>query len=548
MFARDPPATALPGGPWAPSGERWGGKGMRQAAWNRRFTAPLAVLAVLLIAPAADAVSLARQCRQACGDEIASCVAAGGRRLACKRQTLRRCRSEGLAVCEGLSAGGNATAVTAPLRAPTSLKASARSAGEIDLSWNDANSQESGSLIERSLDPASGFVQIAAVGVNVHSYKYFGLSQTTAYYYRVRAFGSTDPASGVTDVFSPYSNIVSATTPADLRAPSTPSGLSAWASACNQITLSWRASTDSGTGVKGYNVYRGGVFLKQVQAPATSTTDSGLLPSTIYSYAVSAVDNAGNQSNKSGTVSAATPACPTTTTTTSTTSSTTTTLPTTTSITTSTTTTTLPGGCSSPTVIPAQGGTFSGATSGASSLSGSCGSSGLSPEQAFQWTPTVSGTATIQTCGGNTSYDTVLYVRSGACGTGSEIALGCNDDARADATGANRASRITPTVTAGQTYYIFVDGFGGAQGNFTLTVLPPVPTTTTALPPTTTSTTSTTTTTRPPTTTTTTLPPTTTSTTSTTTSTTSTTTTTRPPTTTTTTLGDTVSPSVPTAL
>src|SRR2546428_8963244 len=107
MFARDPPATALPGGPWAPSGEGWGGKGMRQAAWNRRFTTPLAVLAVLLIAPAADAVSLARQCRQACGDEIASCVAAGRRRLACKRQTLRRCRTQGPNACEGLNARGD---------------------------------------------------------------------------------------------------------------------------------------------------------------------------------------------------------------------------------------------------------------------------------------------------------------------------------------------------------------------------------------------------------------------------------------------------------
>src|SRR5881392_1753644 len=244
MFARGPPATALPGARGAPSGETWGGLGMIQGARIRRFTAPLAVLAVLLIAPAADAASLARQCRQACGDEIASCVAAGGRRLACKRQTLRRCRSEGLTVCEGLSAGGNATAVTAPLRAPTSLKAAARSAGEIDLSWNDANSQESGSLIERSLDPASGFVQIAAVGVNVHSYKDFGLSQTTAYYYRVRAFGSTDPASGVTDSFSPYSNVASGTTPADKKAPSTPSSLRAWAVACNQIALSWNSSTD----------------------------------------------------------------------------------------------------------------------------------------------------------------------------------------------------------------------------------------------------------------------------------------------------------------
>src|SRR5436309_11678265 len=127
---------------------------MRQAGRIRGFRAPLALLAVLLLlAPAADAASLARQCRHACADEIAACVAAGGRRPACKRQTLRRCRREGLAVCQGPDAGGNATpvAVTAPLRAPTSLKATARSAGEIDLSWSDTNSQEMGYLIERSL-------------------------------------------------------------------------------------------------------------------------------------------------------------------------------------------------------------------------------------------------------------------------------------------------------------------------------------------------------------------------------------------------------------
>src|SRR5204862_3828074 len=67
----------------APFGETRGGQGMRHGGRTRRFTAPLAVLAVVLIVPAADAVSLARQCRQACGDEIAACVAAGGRHLAC---------------------------------------------------------------------------------------------------------------------------------------------------------------------------------------------------------------------------------------------------------------------------------------------------------------------------------------------------------------------------------------------------------------------------------------------------------------------------------
>ena len=71
------------------------GEGMRHGGRTRRFTAPLAVLAVVLIVPAADAVSMARQCRQACGDEIAACVAAGGRRQACKRETLRRYTQDG---------------------------------------------------------------------------------------------------------------------------------------------------------------------------------------------------------------------------------------------------------------------------------------------------------------------------------------------------------------------------------------------------------------------------------------------------------------------
>src|SRR6266446_4407472 len=142
-----------------------------------------------------------------------------------------------------------------------------------------------------------------------------------------------------------------------------------------------------------------------------------------------------------------------------------------TTLTTTSTTTTLAGACGSPTVIPAQGGTFSGTTSGASQLAGSCGSSGTSPEVVFQWTPAVSGTATIQTCGAGTTFDSVLYMRSGLCASGAEVA--CNDDACTNSTGLFRASRLTPTVTAGQTYFVVVDGYGGAQGTFSLTVTPP---------------------------------------------------------------------------
>src|SRR5439155_195722 len=144
-----------------------------------------------------------------------------------------------------------------------------------------------------------------------------------------------------------------------------------------------------------------------------------------------------------------------TTTTTTTMPRTTTTSTVTTLTTTSTTTTTLAGACGSPTVIPAQGGTFSGTTSGASQLAGSCGSSGTSPELVFQWTPSVSGTATIETCGASTNFDTVLYLRSGACTSGSEA--GCNDDACTNSTGLFRASRLPPTMTAGRTCLRVVD-------------------------------------------------------------------------------------------
>ncbi len=167
---------------------------------------------------------------------------------------------------------------------------------------------------------------------------------------------------------------------------------------------------------------------------------------------------------------------------------------TTTATATTTTTTTLAGACNNPTAIPAQGGTFSGTTSGTSSQAGSCGSSGSAPERVFQWTPALSGTATIETCGAGTNFDSVLYLRSGVCAGGAEV--GCNDDACVNSSGLLRASRITPTVTAGQTYFIIVDGYGGASGTFALKVTPPGgSSTTTTTTPTTTTTASTSTTT-----------------------------------------------------
>jgi len=95
--------------------------------------------------------------------------------------------------------------------------------------------------------------------------------------------------------------------PPDTQAPTTPTNLTASAISSSQINLSWTASTDN-IGVTGYRVYRGGT---QVASPSTTSySDTGLSPSTTYSYTVAAVDAAGNVSAQSTSAQAVTQAPP----------------------------------------------------------------------------------------------------------------------------------------------------------------------------------------------------------------------------------------------
>lgn len=88
----------------------------------------------------------------------------------------------------------------------------------------------------------------------------------------------------------------------DTTAPTVPTGLSA-TPGNTQVALSWTASTDA-VGVTGYKVRRGGTV---VGTPSgTSYTDTGLTNGTSYSYTVSAVDAAGNESAQT-TAATATP-------------------------------------------------------------------------------------------------------------------------------------------------------------------------------------------------------------------------------------------------
>ena len=96
-----------------------------------------------------------------------------------------------------------ASAPPPPPTAPTNLAATAASSSQINLSWTNTSSTQTGVKIERSTDNVS-FTQIAVAGATAVSYQDSGLSASTTYYYQVRA---TNPSGD-----SPYSNTASATT------------------------------------------------------------------------------------------------------------------------------------------------------------------------------------------------------------------------------------------------------------------------------------------------------------------------------------------------
>ncbi len=92
---------------------------------------------------------------------------------------------------------------------------------------------------------------------------------------------------------------------------------------------------------------------------------------------------------------------------------------------------------------------------------GSCGTvNGTDEDVAFVWTAPEAGTYTFATLG--SSYDTVIYVRDGECGS---TELACDDDT-ADGT----LSLISDLpLAAGQTVTIHLDGYSGC-GNYSLTI------------------------------------------------------------------------------
>lgn len=113
--------------------------------------------------------------------------------------------------------------------------------------------------------------------------------------------------------------------------------------------------------------------------------------------------------------------------------------------------------------LSAAGGTAEGSNVGATREAGEPAHAGSAAARSvwWSWTPSRSGSATVSTSG--SSFDTVLGVYLGT-GVAALTEVASNDD-----NGSAVTSSVTFRITAGTTYLVAVDGYGGATGTVRLT-------------------------------------------------------------------------------
>jgi predicted phage tail protein len=186
----------------------------------------------------------------------------------------------------------NTASVTIPVppppAAPSDLQAVFEDGPQIDLAWADNSDNETGFVIERGTDGVN-FSALATVGADTINYLDTAVLAGVTYHYRVAAVNN--------DGTSAFSNIASATVPADATAPAAPMNLSATNITQTALTLNWQdmsANEDGFTIQRSTNIgFTRNVVTINVGPNMTSYADSGLKRNTTYYYRIVAFNITG---------------------------------------------------------------------------------------------------------------------------------------------------------------------------------------------------------------------------------------------------------------
>jgi Predicted peptidase len=181
---------------------------------------------------------------------------------------------------------------------PGSVTATTLSKTSIRLDWiNAPNPQYNETGFEIYQAEASGgpYKLVAVTAADAQTYTLNDLNSNSTYFFKLRAINDL--------AASAASNVATATTEADIIAPTAPRNLRVVSSDRSSIALEWDASTDD-VGVTHYDVLVNGV--KMYSTPNTSFTVYNLTNNQVYNIRVRASDFAKNLSVPSNQVTART--------------------------------------------------------------------------------------------------------------------------------------------------------------------------------------------------------------------------------------------------
>jgi hypothetical protein len=193
---------------------------------------------------------------------------------------------------------------TAPA-APSGLAASPVSQTQINLTWTDNASNETGFIVERSVNGTDGWAQVGTPPQNATGFSDATAAAGSTYYYRVRATNGVGPSAD--------SNVANATTPAVPTAPAAPSNLVASPGSPTQINLTWTDNANNETGFiveRSPNGVDGWTPIATPAQNAAGYNDTTVVASTQYFYRVRATNGVGPSAD-SNVANATTPAAPT---------------------------------------------------------------------------------------------------------------------------------------------------------------------------------------------------------------------------------------------
>jgi hypothetical protein len=200
------------------------------------------------------------------------------------------------------SGTASATPPVAPA-APTGLTTNPISTSQINLTWTDVATNETGYQLDRCTGVScSTFSSLATLPANTTTYQNTGLAAATTYGYRVRATNLGGNSSYAT---------AAGTTQTASTLPAAPTNLVATTASSSQINLTW---TDNATNETGFRVEicdgtscSDFVDIGTLAANLTAGSITGLAPSTLYRIRIRATNGSGN-SGYSNTASATTQA------------------------------------------------------------------------------------------------------------------------------------------------------------------------------------------------------------------------------------------------